>query len=56
MKTYLLVAIPFAIGWILNIIQLFSMWESVVTVGVIIKLVGVVFPPLGGILGYVGLF
>lgn len=56
MKTYLFVAITFVIGWILNIIQLFSAWGSSITVGVIIKLVGAVFPPLGGILGYVGLF
>lgn len=56
MKTHLVIGIALAIGWILNIIQLFSAWGSSVTVGVIMKLIGVVFPPLGGILGYVGLF
>lgn len=56
MKTYIIVGLAFLIGWILNIIQIFGAWSSGVTVGIILKMVGVVFFPLGGILGYVGLF
>ena len=49
---YALVAIAALVGWVMNIIQLFGMTADFSNVKFLFKLVGVVFPPLGAVLGY----
>lgn len=39
-------------GWVANIIKVFGLWAAPVTAEIIVRLIGVVFPPLGAIAGY----
>lgn len=57
MKAYLglgLIAIYaiFAVGWILNIIKLITSVSDPITAMFILRCVGVLFAPLGGLLGW----
>lgn len=56
-----LFAIPFAmfafwiaviVGWIINIVQLFSTSFEPLTAVAVLRVVGVFVPPLGAIMGY----
>lgn len=51
----LLVIVSTLVGWIMNIVWLFNhLGTSDVTIGVVLRCIGVVFGPLGAIMGYWG--
>jgi flagellar biosynthesis protein FliQ len=55
-RLFALVLIGLVIGWIMNIIQLFGMVNTSLnnlTLMIILKIVGIFFAPLGGILGWI---
>jgi hypothetical protein len=49
---YLMLVLSVGIGWVLNIVDLFSMSFSTLTGEVVLRVVGVFIPPLGAILGW----
>lgn len=40
------------VGWVLNIIQLFSTSFDPLTAVAVLRVIGVFFPPLGAVMGY----
>lgn len=51
---YIIVVLFTAIGWVSNIYQIVS--GSYALEYLIVKIIGIFLPPLGAVLGYVGLF
>ena len=49
---YLLVAIALFVGWVLNVVAIFSLLGGDITAELVIRIVGVFAFPLGGIVGY----
>jgi len=50
------VGLTLLVGWIANIVQLFTAWNAGLSVGLVFKLIGVVLFPIGSLLGIIGLF
>jgi len=50
--TVITLVILMFIGWVKNLIELFGMFGEPITTLFVARLVGVVFGPLGGILGW----
>lgn len=46
--------IAFAIGWVMNIVQIVALVNFPITGLLILKCVGILVAPLGGILGWIG--
>lgn len=44
--------IAMLVGWVLNIVDIFGMGLSVMSPELILRLVGIVLVPLGGVMGY----
>lgn len=53
--TFVSLWIGIVIGWILNVIQILGMLDTTATGLLVMKAVGVILVPLGGILGWLGL-
>ena len=53
---FILCAIALLVGWIANIVQIVHIISDPITALFIFKCVGVLFAPLGGILGLIGMF
>lgn len=50
---FVLVVLVILAGWVMNIISLFSLeFSSVVTVEALLRIIGIVVVPLGGVMGY----
>jgi len=55
-KAWIIFWIAIGIGWVLNLIQIISHMHDYISLFMIIKILGLFAAPLGGILGWVGLF
>lgn len=53
---WLLMIIFVPVGYIANIVQLVNSGIGVIDVSVALKLVGLVFAPLGAVMGWIGIF
>ncbi len=49
---WLAIAVTLLIGWVINIVELVAMPFTPVTIEMIVRIVGVVFVPLGALMGY----
>ena len=47
------------VGWVANLVQIIQQWPSgwdAVTPMIAMKLIGIIVPPLGAVMGWVGFF
>lgn len=50
---YLVVVAACAYGWITNIVHLVQYWGTETTLTAVLRIIGIVFAPLGVVLGYI---
>jgi len=51
---YLLIIVTMVVGWVMNLVQVVHMGTEAITGLFILKCVGVIVPPVGAVLGYLG--
>lgn len=50
--TPFLLIIALAVGYVINIVKITSIWAGELGVELMVRLIGTIFVPLGGIIGY----
>jgi hypothetical protein len=49
---FVILWIAMVLGWIFNVVKIVGLWGADVNLEVVVRIVGVLFVPLGGVIGW----